>query len=205
MKNFIEVEKTEQQQAEQIKKWIKENAVQIMIGIALGLGGILGFDYYQDYQQKQAIQARTHYLSIVANPSNVEALQTLKKDYANSTYTQHAELIVAKQSVANGKFKHALNYLLPLTNSTDEFIAQNAKFRAASVYLEINDTDKALDVLSENTNKAFGALYHHIKGDIYFAKNNIDIAKKHYNLALSLLETNSKLASIVKIKLNDLN
>lgn len=205
MKNFIEVGKTDEEQAEQIKKWIKENTAQIIIGVALGLGGIWGFDYYQDYQQKQATQARNHYLSMVANPGNVEALKTLKKDYTNSIYTQQADLIMAKQAVTNGKFEDALNYLLPLTNSTDEFIAQNAKFRAANVYLEISDTDKALNVLGENTNKAFGALYHHIKGDVYFAQNNINAAKKHYNLVLSQLESDSKLGSIVQIKLNDLN
>lgn len=205
MKNFIEVGKTDEEQAEQIKKWIKENTAQIIIGAALGLGGIWGFDYYQDYQQKQAAQARNHYLSMVVNPSNVEALKTLKKDYTNSIYTQQADLIMAKQAATNGKFEDALNYLLPLTNSTDEFIAQNAKFRAANVYLEISDTDKALDILGENTNKAFGALYHHIKGDVYFAQNNINAAKKHYSLVLSQLESDSKLGSIVQIKLNDLN
>ena len=33
MKNFIEVGKTEDEQAQQIKKWIKENALQIVVGI----------------------------------------------------------------------------------------------------------------------------------------------------------------------------
>jgi predicted negative regulator of RcsB-dependent stress response len=40
MKNFIEVEKTDEEQAEQIKKWIKENALQIIMGVSLGLGGL---------------------------------------------------------------------------------------------------------------------------------------------------------------------
>ena len=34
MKNFIEVGKTEEEQAEQIKKWIKGNALQIIAGVA---------------------------------------------------------------------------------------------------------------------------------------------------------------------------
>jgi predicted negative regulator of RcsB-dependent stress response len=112
---------------------------------------------------------------------------------------------MAKQAVNQGNYQNALNYLLPLTNSTNEFIAQNAKFRAANVYLEINDTDKALDILGENTNKAFSALYDHIKGDVYFAQNNINAAKKHYQSAISQLGADSKLMHLVQIKLNDLN
>jgi hypothetical protein len=37
---------------------------------------------------------------------------------------------MAKQAANQGNYQDALNYLLPLTNSTNEFIAQNAKFRA---------------------------------------------------------------------------
>jgi predicted negative regulator of RcsB-dependent stress response len=86
---------------------------------------------------------------LVLSPNTSRAFQ--------STYTQQADFIMAKQAVNQGNYQDALNYLLPLTNSTNEFIAQNAKFKAANVYLEINDADKALDVLGDNTNKAFSA------------------------------------------------
>ncbi|CAC9435646.1 hypothetical protein BSPLISOX_930 [uncultured Gammaproteobacteria bacterium] len=205
MKNFIEVEKTDEEQAEQIKKWIKENALQIIIGVSLGLGGLWGFDYYKGQQHQQDLQARGYYLSVVANPSNTDALKALKENHAQSTYTQQADFIMAKQAVNQGNYQDALNYLLPLTNSTNEFIAQNAKFKAANVYLEINDADKALDVLGDNTNKAFSALYDNIKGDIYFAQNNIKAAKEHYQSAISQLDKDSRLAPLVQIKLNDLN
>ena len=52
MKNFIEVGKTEDEQAEQIKKWIKENGPQIIAGIVLGLGGIWGLSYSYGEVQK---------------------------------------------------------------------------------------------------------------------------------------------------------
>ena len=45
MKNFIEVHKTEDEQTEQIKKWIKENGGQIIAGVVMGLSAIWGFDY----------------------------------------------------------------------------------------------------------------------------------------------------------------
>jgi predicted negative regulator of RcsB-dependent stress response len=95
MKNFIEVEKTDEEQAEQIKKWIKENALQIIMGVSLGLGGLWGFDYYKGQQHQQDLQARGYYLSVVANPSNTDALKALKENHAQSTYAQQADLIMA--------------------------------------------------------------------------------------------------------------
>jgi predicted negative regulator of RcsB-dependent stress response len=42
-------------------------------------------------------------------------------NHAQSTYTQQADFIMAKQAVNQGNYQDALNYLLPLTNSTNEF------------------------------------------------------------------------------------
>ena len=50
MKNFIEVGKTDEERTEQVKQWVKENGLQIIIGVVFGLSAIWGWDYYQDYQ-----------------------------------------------------------------------------------------------------------------------------------------------------------
>jgi predicted negative regulator of RcsB-dependent stress response len=205
MKNFIEVGKTEDEQTEQIKKWIKENVPHIIIGVSLGLGGIWGFNYYQSWQYQQAIQARGHYLSVVNNPSNIKELEILKSQYSDSNYTQQADLIMVKQAVGKGDYQGALDYLLPLMKSNDTFIAQNAKFKSASVYLEMNNIDKALSTLGDNSNSAFAASYNQLKGDIYVVKRDFDAAKKHYQLAFSQLADDSKLKNLIQIKLDDLN
>ena len=67
------------------------------------------------------------------------------------------------------------------------------------------DKDQALSILGVDENPAFSALYNHTKGDIYLAQNNIDSAKKHYQLALAQLSTDSELRNLIQIKLNDLN
>ncbi len=144
-------------------------------------------------------------MSVLANPNNANALKELKEKYAMSIYVEQADLLMAKQAISQSNYQNALNYLLPLINSTNEFIAQSAKFRASSVYLEINNADKALNVLGDNTNKEFSALYNHAKGDAYFSQNNINSAKEYYHLALSQLSDDSKLKNLIKIKLNDLN
>jgi predicted negative regulator of RcsB-dependent stress response len=204
MKNFIEVGKTEDEQAEQIKKWLKENGPQIIIGIVLGLSGIWGLGYYKNYQHEQSINARTAYLSVVSNP-NSPALITLQSDYVDSGYAQQSALMMAKHAVSAGNYQQALEHLSPLLKSENEFIAHTAKLRSSAIYLQTGDKSQALSILGADKNSAFSALYNHTKGDIYLAQNNIDSAKKHYQLALAQLSTDSELRNLIQIKLNDLN
>jgi len=50
MKNFIQVDNTEEEQVEQIKKWWNSNGKQIIAGAVIGLAGIWGWNTYSDYQ-----------------------------------------------------------------------------------------------------------------------------------------------------------
>ncbi|MBE8189374.1 MAG: tetratricopeptide repeat protein [Candidatus Thioglobus sp.] len=205
MKNFIEIGTTEEQQVEQIKQWIKENGLQIIIGISLGLGSIWGWNYFKDYQYQQAIAARSAYLSMVS-ADDVKNLSELKSNHTNSTYAQQGEFIAAKYALDGGDKKQALEHLLPLINAeNNEFIVHTAKLRAASIYLELGDFEQALGVIGEVKNNAFSGLYHHLTADIYLAKNDQNLAKEYYQLALDELPANSKLKELIKIKLDDLN
>jgi predicted negative regulator of RcsB-dependent stress response len=71
--------------------------------------------------------------------------------------------------------------------------------------LQIGNYDQALSTLDADENSVFSALYNHTKGDIYLAKKDIDSTKKHYQMALGQLSTDSELRNLIQIKLNDLN
>ena len=113
--------------------------------------------------------------------------------------------MMAKHAVSDGNYQQALEHLSPLLKSENEFIAHTAKLRSAAIYLQIGSYDQALSTLDADENSVFSALYNHTKGDIHLAKNNIDSAKKHYQLALAQLSTDSELRALIQIKLNDLN
>ncbi len=204
MKNFIEVGKTEEEQVEQIKKWIKENGMQIVAGVLIGLSAIWGLDAYKQYQYSQSVEARTNYLNLASSPINSYMYDELKASYADSGYTDQATLIMAKYAVDNKDYAKALEHLNSLTNSKNEFVANIAKIRAANINLEMGNHKQALSLL-ETTNNSFSGLYNHAKGDVYVATNEIDLAKKHYQLALTQISKESELQSLITIKLNDLN
>ena len=62
----MEFEKSDQEQVEALQKWWKENWLSLLGGLVLGLGGILGWQYYGDYSDAQAATASTRYESIKA-------------------------------------------------------------------------------------------------------------------------------------------
>ena len=44
---------TDQQQAEVVKKWLKDNGLSILAFIAIGIGGTLGMQSFQNSQLKK--------------------------------------------------------------------------------------------------------------------------------------------------------
>ena len=135
----------------------------------------------------------------------IPALTTLQSDHTDSGYAQQSILMMAKHAVSAGNYQQALEHLSPLLKSENEFIAHTAKLRSAAIYLQIGSYDQALSTLDADENSVFSALYNHTKGDISLAQNNIDSAKKYYQLALGQLSTDSELRALIQIKLNDLN
>jgi len=204
MKNFIEVGKTEDEQAQQIKKWIKENGLQIVVGISLGLGGIWGLGAYKTYQNEQSVQARSLYLN-TASSDNVAAFEALSASHSDSGYTQQAGLMLAKNAVRKQDYESALQHLSTLVNTDNDLIAIVANMRIASIQLEMGKFKEAIGTLDSKLPGEFNGLYSQLKGDIYVADNQIDKAKEQYKLALSQISRDSELQSLISIKLADLN
>ncbi len=204
MKNFIEVGKTEDEQEQQIKKWLKDNVPQIIAGITLGLGGIWGLDTYKVYQSQQSIDARALYLQTAFN-NDSNTFEQLNTDHANSGYAQQATLMLAKAAAKSGNYTQALSQLTPLVNDENSLLANIANMRIASIQLEMGNFKAAIDTLDSKESGEFNGLYNQLKGDIYVADNQIDQAKTHYKLALTQISRDSELQSLINIKLADLN
>ncbi|MBT4315583.1 MAG: tetratricopeptide repeat protein [Candidatus Thioglobus sp.] len=204
MKNFIEIGETEDEQAQQIKKWLKDNSLQIIVGIALGLGGIWGLGAYKTYQQQQSVEARSLYLN-TTSANNEAAFDALSANHTDSGYTQQAILMLAKSAVKKQDYESALQHLSGLVNAENDLIAIVATMRMATIQLEMGKFKQAIETLNGKNPGEFNGLYSQLKGDIYTANNQIEKAKEHYKLALSQISKDSELQSLISIKLADLN
>ena len=205
MKNFINVADTEDEQVEQIKKWWKSNGRQIIAGAVIGLAGIWGWNSYSSYQDQQLLEARALYLNYASDSSNVGAYEKLSEDFANSSYTDQATLLMAKNLFDEGNYSEALNLIEPLTEHSNSMISSSAILRLASIYLQTSQHDKALTLLEPYSDESFGGLVHNLMGDIYLDIGNKSEAQEHFNKALVAVSENSNLGQLIQIKLDDLN
>ena len=205
MKNFINIGGTEEEQVDQIKKWLKTNGSQIAIGVAIGLAGIWGWGFYGDYQEKQSQDARALYLTFASDTTNSSAYDQLLADHGSSSYADQAALLMAK-SLFNAKdYQSALNLIKPLTQSEDGAISSIAILRAATTYLQMGQHEQALSTLDTLSDANYLGLSHSIKGDIYVDMANFAEAQKQYKLAIDNITDNSALVQLIQIKLDDLN
>ena len=205
MKNFIQVDNTEEEQVEQIKKWWNSNGKQIIAGAVIGLAGIWGWNTYSDYQDKQSLNARSLYLSYASDSSNLGAYDKLTTDFSSSSYSDQAILLMAKYLFDAGSYTQALGVIEPLINNPSSVISNTAALRAASIYLQLGQHDQALLILEEQSGDGFSGLIYNLMGDIYLDIGNRLEAQKYYSLAIDNVTENSNLTQLIQIKLDDLN
>ena len=205
MKNFIEISDSEEEQVDKLKKWWDSNGKQIIAGAVLGLAGIFGWNYYVDYQDSQALNARALYLSYASDSANISAYDKLIKDHSSSSYADQGTLIMAKYLFDAGNYSLALDAIEPLLSREDSVIASTAALRTASLYLELGQHQEALDVLNLENANGFSGLFYNLAGDIYLDLGNSEEARNNYALAIENVTENSSLSQLIQIKLDDLN
>ena len=205
MKNFIQVDNTEEEQVEQIKKWWNSNGKQIIAGAVIGLAGIWGWNTYSDYQDKQSLNARGLYLSYDSDSNNLGAYDKLTTDFSSSSYSDQAILLMAKYLFDAGSYTPALGVIEPLINNPSSVISNTAALRAASIHLQLGQHDQALLILEKQSGGGFSGLIYNLMGDIYLDIGNRAEAQKYYSLAIDNITENSNLTQLIQIKLDDLN
>ena len=205
MKNFIEISDSEEEQVDKLKKWWDSNGKQIIAGAVLGLAGIFGWNYYVDYQDSQALNARALYLSYASDSANVGAYDKLIKDHPSSSYADQATLLMAKYLFEAENYSLALDALKPLMSRENSVIATTAALRSASLYLELGQHQEALAVLNMDNANEFSGLFYNLAGDVYLDLGNNEEARNSYALAIENITDNSSLSQLIQIKLDDLN
>ena len=205
MKNFIEISDSEEEQVDKIKKWWNSNGKQIIAGAAIGLAGVFGWNYYNDYQDNQALNARTLYLNYASDSNNVGSYNKLINEHPSSSYTDQATLLMAKYLFDAGSYSLALDAIKPLISNQSSIISSTAVLRVASIYLQLGQHDEALSTLNIESGEGFSGLIYNLTGDVYLDLGNSDEAKKYYLLAIENITENSNLTQLIQIKLDDLN
>lgn len=207
----MEIYSTEEQQEEAIKKFLKENGVQIVVGAVLGLAGFSGWNYYVDSQleaQEKASLEYDKFVEVVSNeavkPETVNAeLKAFVDAHGESGYAIFVNLIAAKTAVEAGDLAAAESRLIAAEKATMvPSLKAMVSTRLARVQTGLEKYDAALATLNSIKEEGFEANVAELKGDVFMAQGDEDKARQAYQVAADKGGVDGN--NVLKMKIQDL-
>jgi len=195
---------TEEQQVEAIKRFWKEHGTAIIVGAALGLGGLFGWRQYSDMQIESKEAASVAYQSAVetfAEEGSSASLKSFIEENKDTGYASIANLLAAKKAADSGDLDTAASHFNEvITFAENEQMKELASLRLARVQIEMNQLDAALSTLGNVSNDAFSAEVSELEGDVYQQQDKFDDARLAYSSALEKNANNP----LLQMKLDNL-
>lgn len=204
---------TDQQQADLVRKWLRDNGASLLGGLVLGLGGLMGWNQWQDYKDGQGEQASAVYEDILVairtdrSTRADELIADLEDTYGNTPYLDQSRLMMAKHYLERSEFDLAADYLAKVvSDSSSEQVQHIARLRLTRIHLQQRQLEEALVLIQDiNAESAFAARYHELRGDIFHAMNRPEEARNEYQAALDIDQQPPVIERVyVQVKLDDL-
>ena len=201
----------EHEQGELVRKWLRENAMSIVVGVGLGLVLIFGWQQWKAHRAHQATEAALQYqaLTTAAQAGKKDEVatiaQALRKDSADSVYAVLAALYQADEASSKGDLAAAAEALgWAQQHAGVDGLKSLAGLRLARVKLAEGDADGALKLLDATPKGDYAGLAAEVRGDALAKLGRADAARTAYQDALSSLDPTAPGRSLVQMKLDDL-
>ncbi|MCW8944859.1 MAG: tetratricopeptide repeat protein [Sedimenticola sp.] len=204
---MVDVNLSEEEQVEALKKWWKENGKSVAAGIIIGLGGVFGWQYWTQHQQDIAEQASMQFeqltQSVAANsPAAVNQAESLVASHQGSSYAVFAALNLAKVKYQQGDINGAKAQLQwVLDNGDDPSLQQVARLRQTRILLNEGQIDEAAALIDKAPLDNFRGDLAELKGDIALKRGDKSAARQAYGEALEYKVSNN---ALVQMKFDDL-
>ncbi|MGB2246284.1 MAG: YfgM family protein [Alcanivorax sediminis] len=207
---MVDYIRDEEEQAELLKNWWKENGTAAIITVVLAVAALIGWREWQGYQGEQSAEASSQYQSMLESLGEArkdavtEKADALIESYPSSAYADHARLAKASLAVSEADYDAAISLLEEVANdgATDE-LTYTAAMRLARVYLQQQAWDKAESALKGKFPQAFNGMALELRGDAAKGQGDLAAAETHYAEALNVLQDAGE-KDRVQMKLDDL-
>ncbi len=206
---FEEYDKYEQ--SELVQKWLRENGVSIVVGIAIGLVGIFGWQKWRSHQANHEAEASQLYQQVQiaqlsGKPDTASQLtDALMKNFAESPYAVFAVSDRAKQQVLAKQLDKAEASLdWAESHAVQPALKSLTLLRIVQVELARGNGTAALATLDRVPADSFQGLAEELRGDALVKLGRSDDARKAYQAALSNLSEDAPQRGALQMKLDDL-
>jgi len=201
----------EHEQGELVQKWLRENAMSIIIGVALGLLLIFGWQQWRGHRESHRLDAAVQYdvFGTALDKKDVDGAKQiaakLQSDFADTPYATLAALRLAEEAAGRGDHATAQS---SLQNAYDHAGIDPLKTLAglylARAQIAQDKAKDALDFLDKLPQAGYVAMRQELRGDALAALGRKDEARTAYTDALTNLDPNAPNRAFVEMKRNDL-
>ncbi|MEY4921459.1 MAG: hypothetical protein RLY17_176 [Pseudomonadota bacterium] len=205
----MEVYTTENEQVDAVRRFFSENGKALAVGVVLGIGALVGWRYWQSYQNTAITEASSAYQQVsnalAANSADGVAIAEKFIQGNKNNYGVLAGLELAHHFVEQGKFDQAAQQLSQALGQTkDENLLSLINLRLARVQLQLKKPDEALKTLNAVQGDGWTAMAQDVRGDTLLGKGDIIGARAAYSKGI---ESNAShaLQALLRIKLNNLS
>ncbi|WP_421569606.1 YfgM family protein [Stenotrophomonas sp. PD6] len=192
----------EHEQSERVRSWLRNNGVSIIAGVAIAIGGIAGWQWWQKEQGNDLTGANAQYQTVLKHlqdkkldeaAKGVKALEGGKA----SIYADLASLQLAKAQVDAGKNEDALATLRAI--KADPEFKPAIDQRIARLLIATGKTDEAIKQLGSASDSASLEIH----GDALMAAGKRDEARGQYEKALKTLDVAAPQRRLLETKVMD--
>lgn len=202
---------SEQEQVEQIRRWWKDNGRALLIGLALGIGGLAAYRYWDATQTTMAESASQNYELLIAMAGAqklddaMQAGHTIIESYPGSVYAKLSSLLIAKIAVEKNDYTQAKAELQRLLDSDGHGeLANIARERLARLLLAEGKHDDAHKLLEAVPVVAGEGASAELRADVAAARGDLNAARAKYLEALAAADKLGLDRESIQLKLDNL-
>lgn len=199
------------EQGERVQNWLRQNGLSIVVGIAIGLVGIFGWQGWTKHKAGHQDQASALYMQMqnaAASGKNDGAdvlTDQLAKDFADTPYAVFAQGERAVRQANAKEFDKALASLSwAETHAANDELKSLIQLRTAQVQMAQDKAADALTTLDRLGSKNFVGLSQELRGDALVKLARPDEARKAYEAAKAALGEGAPQSGALQLKLDNL-
>ncbi len=183
---------SDEQRAEAVREWLKQNGPAIGIGVVLGLGGLFGWQQYTAYQNRQMETVSAVYQQAVVAAeagdltTTLDRVDAVRESGPDAAYATLGDFLLAQTAVADGDLALAAEALQRAVDKAPTAELKTiARLRLARVQVAAENSDAAKATLATVDDPAFEAERQTLLGDALGASGDSEAARSAYQAALA--------------------